>query len=499
MGCFNVACSVSNVSIGYGDDIAFIFLKAKKDYRNRKENQKLPNTHMFLDTTVMYEPAFLPIFGKYNDYGGIDHIEKDLNTDFLEKRFGISIEDMSSIVCSSDSGIELIMNFMPQFNVKKFSYSDRVNEENLLNCNFSQVVENVYSLNDSDLTLFLAPEEDGGFIEVSRNDVIKKYSSSTDMRDLQEDIFNDFNIIISISRSDEKKALNFHSIFSELSGMFVHRSIFDMMTSGNLSGNRFIGDNMNSSPYKILIEKLGFVKDVSDENGTIYEKEGVKVSFARYGRGCEISGANAYTMKEFFENCPLDLDKSLIANFDASFENYLDLLNPLKNAPKKENNPNYDVEILKWTMDLNRSKEDLGFRDMRYLSQTYFEMYGKEEISLGKNLFDFRLFCSKMYSMNRFFAPAMNGEQHGNSRLSKMLFQKSLMIENAKSEDDDYNVVNLYMFSKDIDEAKEVLLECIEDYSFEEAVDASGLSRFEIDTFIKDNSKLIDILDSYCT
>jgi hypothetical protein len=63
MGCFNETCAISNVHIGYGDDVAVILLQA--DDRSY-ESYCYPNAY--------YDIAPLMFYGKYNDYGSVEDI-----------------------------------------------------------------------------------------------------------------------------------------------------------------------------------------------------------------------------------------------------------------------------------------------------------------------------------------------------------------------------------------------------------------------------------------
>lgn len=86
MGCFSVACSISKLSINYGDRCVVIPV-----FKNPFE-EKYKNTALFgpCDRCL---PLTLPIVGYYDDEGGIERIEKNENTEIIEKYFGISIEE----------------------------------------------------------------------------------------------------------------------------------------------------------------------------------------------------------------------------------------------------------------------------------------------------------------------------------------------------------------------------------------------------------------------
>jgi hypothetical protein len=76
MGSWSVYCELSNITINAGDKCVL-----------------LPIISDTYSETRGYSPATLPIFGEYNDYGGIENIEVDENTKLIEEYYGISIMD----------------------------------------------------------------------------------------------------------------------------------------------------------------------------------------------------------------------------------------------------------------------------------------------------------------------------------------------------------------------------------------------------------------------
>lgn len=77
MGSWSVYCGISNITITAGTECALIPLK-----KNDNMEGYLP-----------YLPATLPIFGEYDDYGGIENIIEDDNTKLIEEHFGITISE----------------------------------------------------------------------------------------------------------------------------------------------------------------------------------------------------------------------------------------------------------------------------------------------------------------------------------------------------------------------------------------------------------------------
>lgn len=67
MGCWNATCNVSNLPIFYGDEIVLIPLMKVK-------NKTRFNTCYATDNFV---PFAFPIFGKYDEYGGLEEIVPD--------------------------------------------------------------------------------------------------------------------------------------------------------------------------------------------------------------------------------------------------------------------------------------------------------------------------------------------------------------------------------------------------------------------------------------
>lgn len=77
MGSWSVYCGISKIAITSGQDCVLLPLKPDNGHR----------------TYMKWLPAVMPIFGNYDDYGGIEDIVEDDNTKLIESYFGVSIED----------------------------------------------------------------------------------------------------------------------------------------------------------------------------------------------------------------------------------------------------------------------------------------------------------------------------------------------------------------------------------------------------------------------
>ena len=73
MGCWNGTCMISNLPIIVGERVKLVLLKPSYSFRELKQ------TGGYVYSNDVYSPAFLPISGTYDDYGGIENIDKDWN------------------------------------------------------------------------------------------------------------------------------------------------------------------------------------------------------------------------------------------------------------------------------------------------------------------------------------------------------------------------------------------------------------------------------------
>ena len=78
MGCWNGTCMISNLPILSGDEIKLVFLHSP--YGRIKG---LNNLSGYVYSTDLLRPAYFPITGRYDDYGGIEDIVKDWSYDFI--------------------------------------------------------------------------------------------------------------------------------------------------------------------------------------------------------------------------------------------------------------------------------------------------------------------------------------------------------------------------------------------------------------------------------
>jgi hypothetical protein len=83
MGSWSVHCGISGITISAGQEIVLLPIKKVK--------------YQSLAGYLPYIPTCLPVFGIYNDYGGLENIIENNNTKIIEKFFNISIQEFSDI------------------------------------------------------------------------------------------------------------------------------------------------------------------------------------------------------------------------------------------------------------------------------------------------------------------------------------------------------------------------------------------------------------------
>ena len=105
MGSFSYTCQLSGLPITSGDRAAIVPLipnNGGKYFDNSiEELMKNGKNHVCSNdgANIYFKPFCFPIFGIYNDYGGLEDIVKDDNTKSLEKFFGLKIQKIVDVLC----------------------------------------------------------------------------------------------------------------------------------------------------------------------------------------------------------------------------------------------------------------------------------------------------------------------------------------------------------------------------------------------------------------
>lgn len=382
MGSFNVACSISNMSINAGDKVAFIPLlpnKYAKHSGNGKECLPWPDSSLVYPHCYL-NPFCLPIFGKYNDYGSVEEIEHDTNTKTVEKYLGITIEQLVK-VCTCGRSVTDYMSESFQLltpePIKKAveDYSYNFNSAYLELLGFKRVGPSGqawYDFQEKDFPYLVKLvgnyKYDPNRTWVSPPRVIdfgyeiidhegKVVVSKPDGYDAKEELLRDIQKLTKYWIHIPKEKQELANLLIRMSGMFVHRDIYD----------KFVATNKHS--------------DINYHTPVQQELEITRKEIKEYYEQVE-------KLKEKLKEAPDDMALFLIA-----------WRHPMKS---------YNHEgILKY------------FDEWEYFREIYGEAV--EHATMDQEIISYLNFYSNMYSANRFFFPGMNGEQTGNLEVSLML------------------------------------------------------------------------------
>lgn len=368
MGCFNVACSVSSISINDGTPVAFIPLHP--DFGYQEKVHRIEPTSTILHPNEYFNPLTLPIFGRYDDYGSIDSIQRDDNVKAIEATFGMPIEQFIEIAtCNrrdiNDTNSALFKAYAVHQDILR--YGVEVLTPHFFKClgfdtTSTTSSESVYSYPDIPYKVIVS--NDGDNIKYSIADeqgtVLRKnfgpYSNKTFLEDFYA--LSGYHMNVAADRQ------RYVDLFQQISGMFVHGEIYDMMANDRESVVK------NQSLYDHLQTKI-----------YAYEEEKAKLDTTDPDYPTEL-----FRLRMFHDP------------FQQRIDDYKSILYQFREWPHFKKI--YQQPILE-----NKLRDELS---------TYLSFY------------------HNLFSMNRMLFPAMNGEQHGNVYASQKLYEKSLEITNRQ-------------------------------------------------------------------
>jgi hypothetical protein len=96
------SCALSGITLGIGDEVCFFFLAQRNSHDGWSSIMRM----MVYDKCDFYKPIFFPIVAKYDDYGYLYDVERDINTEAIEK---ITKKDINECLLSQ-SGVASVIN-----------------------------------------------------------------------------------------------------------------------------------------------------------------------------------------------------------------------------------------------------------------------------------------------------------------------------------------------------------------------------------------------------
>lgn len=441
MGSFNVACSISSLSISAGTEVVFFPLLPI-----RYGNSRLENAKYLIYPNCYYQPFSLPIKGRYNDYGSVESIEEDENTKAIETFFGIGIEAFIEHIgdgcpksIKDEDKREIYQQLSGMF-VHREIYEELIafdlKDKNLANGYLTEEIAAFYGFEK-------VPEEQQMLLDNYHSVLMRKEGLPYDLKigqygaELLHQDLKEYYAFAFDQRYGKEIALNWEQTTgTKLADVFSSEFNFEKLTKEQYLVVKEKFKELTGSP-------LGFSEDRSNKHSIFSVKQ-----FANVYK--EVTGET------------LDIDVwSMLSQYDQSYSDFQMALRTSKPQPGKQN---YQEMLERATDDAQRkvlesiimlsehvkTDNDFGypinnhelirfFKDMEYFKALYFPLLAAGR--LRENLKQYQAFYWSMYSCNRFYFPAMNGEQCGNREASEMLMKKSLEIvqkeiqENKEDED----------------------------------------------------------------
>lgn len=116
MGCWTETCGLSGLPITEGDKVKLVFLLPR--YRS----MTIEGLSSYCGSTSVLTPCLLPITGEYDDYGGVQNIVEDWNTDIVFKSLKDYLGDKILIegIEHNDYTLTDVIDGITQGNMKYF-------------------------------------------------------------------------------------------------------------------------------------------------------------------------------------------------------------------------------------------------------------------------------------------------------------------------------------------------------------------------------------------
>jgi hypothetical protein len=465
MGSFSVSCGITRLTIGCGDRCVLLPLIAPKTYdekcrAQRKDYIKISTTHLFLYNTDMWEPFCLPIEGIYDDYGSIEKIIKNKNTEIIENYFGLSIEDFVSLITDGRRDVyDRFSNFHKIFikHPEDFEYDSDI-ETFFYNLGF--VKENEFFTNNKCK------------IEILNNEYFKLYIDEIERvyRDYDKDDFlNDYFKFTREYLGIKENMLEKMLLINKIGGMFILKDVYDFYAKNNLSKDINI---VNKFKFDVLfLKNIGFetedrkiyTKKVNNKNITVNIKE-------RYDK--TINKRKFYDLEEFIkiyeEISGEKLDLSCYNGMDCfdwdelihKNNEYHELKDYLKIRFMAYHEENIDLDNISEIADyiLQNDKMMILFEPQTYLpyffttknNETIINIYLKDVLkcTILKEFSEFKRLLKAMNLTNIMFIPSFAGTQCGCDDAEFKLSYITNKIVKERREELEYNLEDNY---KEID------------------------------------------------
>lgn len=453
MGCFNISCAVSHITI-HSEERVFLFplLPNISNYERRlgyPDNgcATIGPCSMLFEVNEIYTPFCFPIEGIYDDYGSIENIVETENTKAIEKYLGIDIHDFVDLITENrgkDTYDSCSCYYEYFFDRKELLEDDISFEDFLIGIGFEAMLDSYrypgsnYSIcakqTESGKEYILAPDTEAEthmikFLKKRGETQLKLHQGYDMKKDLLELHLHMTGKRIGIKQPDTL------DLVSKMSAMFVHGEVFDQLTKPDYKLGEH-PEEINISEYFLL--KLGFI---FVKEGDIYLKDNIRVKRDDYSAtiGSGNITYNVYSCKEFMEayetlsgeKCNLceiedyDGKQFLFKDLQLQYTGRKNFINSIRKVIYEDD----DIDWFFWSRGIIGL---MMFRDWKYFLPIYQEKI--EDGSIESDYVKYMRFHEKMYQLNVSFMPTFQGIQGGDTEAEKELLETVLRIVNRRLE-----------------------------------------------------------------
>jgi len=498
MGSYNVACSVSNLSISSGTEVAFFLLLPNcrpwgysrslgKDQFDHQDDRSLEKIHRVgIHTHLMYSncyfnPLALPIFAEYNDYGGLECIEEDANTRALEKFFGLSIEKIVEIVCCHRevtctlSAAHKILGISGE---KEFDFSGKFDGKYLESFGFKKQLNGRYALIKKDHTevyktwqieLTEPKEKEKGHPYMDHGFRLYKTGipageellAECDGRDARKQLQKFYLRHVGYYLNVPEDMQDRFKVLCKLSGMFVIKDVYDDLARYVPTDSWSEVTVADSRPSESILKELNFELISEDPNPKErynkrwHRKGNDKLALITDDSGysyVEIvktgdrqrAGALKRIKKTWEELSSQTVDISKYETIPLHGQKFEDFSKKVNAYDSKTSQEKFDMLLLSGPFS-TWGAESYDTFYVYYKDWSFFEKLYRNQIKecnqeIKQKFINQYRFEHMMYGCNKFYFPAMNGPQCGEPEEETYLLKSSLkFLEKQKLEREEWD------------------------------------------------------------
>ena len=427
MGSFNVACSISHLSIGPGEKCYFLPLVRNKYGLIDAQSNFISNE----GPSYFFWPFCFPIEGEYDDYGGIENIVHNANTKVIEQFVGISIEQFVSCLTGrrgfSDYFSEIHENFAK---VKGDKFSRDISETIMFEIGF----ERYYSPNkeyDWSTRIYKFPEHNFyvSLKEDYKSNDFKFFDCviySIDDKQISSNRIHEFHEFMEHYKNATGIYLNYENqklvkLLESLSGTFIKKEIYNYLASIQMSESS-INETFEST-YDVneyILRLLGFKFDKEDPEieryNKVYRLKGEDNYFVGsdgtwshfYDQNKKQVDAWVYHPNEFVKEWNNLSDVKIKIPDELIGKHYGDILFDEISSAMKANDKKSKYDFIYE----GEFQYRIGFSGLlcnHKIIKMYCEAIKKK--SVKKNFVDFYTFYNNCYVLNKLLMPWFNGCQ----------------------------------------------------------------------------------------